>query len=282
MSKFIANWLAAAAEVLAAEFSRPVDLLPGAAVAPGTAHFTLGADITGDWARRFVVSADEAALTALFRTRKRLRSPSEDPAAEDLAGDDPTIGASERDGELTAPEVREAWQRLFGRICAAAATALGVEGAGICEVAMIWPEAAAVGTEGLGYQLSIDEVAVALAIADQVEAAPPKSPTETLTGAPGQNTADPGAPKGLDLLMGVELEASLRFGSREMALNDLLALGPGDVIQLDRALADPVDLIIGDKIVARGEVVLVDGNFGLRVTEFAAPQRSLESIRCLF
>jgi flagellar motor switch protein FliN len=67
-----------------------------------------------------------------------------------------------------------------------------------------------------------------------------------------------------------------------MALCDLLALGPGDVIQLDRALADPVDLIIGDKIVARGEVVLVNGNFGLQIAEVAEPRKSLESIRCLF
>nr|WP_236657587.1 FliM/FliN family flagellar motor switch protein [Acidisarcina polymorpha] len=67
-----------------------------------------------------------------------------------------------------------------------------------------------------------------------------------------------------------------------MALSDLLALGPGDVIQLNRAISDAVDLIIGDKIVARGEVVLVNGNFGLQVTEVAEPRKSLESIRCLF
>lgn len=80
----------------------------------------------------------------------------------------------------------------------------------------------------------------------------------------------------------MELEASLRFGSREMPLNEILDLGPGDVVQLDRHVADPVDLIIGDKIVARGEVVLVNGNFGLRVTEVAEPRKRLESIRCLF
>jgi flagellar motor switch/type III secretory pathway protein FliN len=47
-------------------------------------------------------------------------------------------------------------------------------------------------------------------------------------------------------------------------------------------MADPVDLIVGDKIVARGEVVLINGNFGLRVTEVSAPKKRLESIRCLF
>jgi flagellar motor switch protein FliN/FliY len=84
-----------------------------------------------------------------------------------------------------------------------------------------------------------------------------------------------------DLLLEVELDASVRFGSRELELKELLELGPGDVVELDRQVADPVDLIVGDRIVARGEVVLVNGNFGLRVTEVAEPVRRLESIRCL-
>ncbi len=84
-----------------------------------------------------------------------------------------------------------------------------------------------------------------------------------------------------DLLLEVELDASVRFGSREMELKELLELGPGDVVELDRHVSDPVDLIVGDKIVAHGEVVLVNGNFGLRVTAVAEPMRRLESIRCL-
>lgn len=83
-----------------------------------------------------------------------------------------------------------------------------------------------------------------------------------------------------DLLLEVELEAVVRFGSRSLELRELLELGPGDVVELDRQVTDPVDLIVGDKLVARGEVVLVDGNFGLRVTEVAEPVRRLESIRC--
>jgi flagellar motor switch protein FliN len=92
----------------------------------------------------------------------------------------------------------------------------------------------------------------------------------------------PALSPGLELLLDVELDASLRFGCREMPLGEILDLGPGDVVQLDRHVADPVDLVVGDKIVARGEVVLVNGNFGLRVTEVASPKKRLESIRCLF
>jgi flagellar motor switch protein FliN len=88
--------------------------------------------------------------------------------------------------------------------------------------------------------------------------------------------------EGVDLLLDVEMEASLRFGTRELPLGEILNLGPGDVVELDRQVADPVDLIVGDRIVARGEVVLVNGNFGLKVTEVAEPRKRLETIRCLF
>jgi flagellar motor switch protein FliN/FliY len=71
----------------------------------------------------------------------------------------------------------------------------------------------------------------------------------------------------LDGLLDFELAANTRFGAREMSLAELLEIGPGAVIPLDRQVTDPVDLIIGEKVVARGEVVLIQGKFGLRVTE---------------
>jgi flagellar motor switch protein FliN/FliY len=94
--------------------------------------------------------------------------------------------------------------------------------------------------------------------------------------------AEPGAWPGMELLYDVELEATLQFGSREMPLHEVLDLGPGDVIELDRHVSEPVDLVVGDRIVARGEVVVASGNFALRITEVATPQLRLESIRCLF
>jgi flagellar motor switch protein FliN/FliY len=86
----------------------------------------------------------------------------------------------------------------------------------------------------------------------------------------------------LALLYDIELDATLQFGSREMPLRDVLELGPGDVVELNRHISEPVDLVVGDRIIARGEVVVVSGNFALRITEVATPQMRLESIRCLF
>jgi len=80
-----------------------------------------------------------------------------------------------------------------------------------------------------------------------------------------------------EVMMDVEIEASLQFGATQLSLREVLALGPGDVVELDRHVAAPVDLIIGDRIVARGEVVVAKGNFALRVTEVLTPQPRLES-----
>lgn len=133
-----------------------------------------------------------------------------------------------------------------------------------------------------------DELKEAKAQAAQPSASAAQKPDENKQShnpaAHTQNkkTDGPAFASGFDLLLDVELEASLRFGARELPLGEILELGPGDVVQLDRNIADPVDLLVGDKIVARGEVVLVNGNFALRVLEVAEPQRRLESVRCLF
>jgi flagellar motor switch protein FliN len=101
---------------------------------------------------------------------------------------------------------------------------------------------------------------------------------DTVIGSGEASGIDPN----VSLLCDIELDATLQFGSREMPLREVLELGPGDVVELDRHVSEPVDLVVGDRIVARGEVVIVSGNFALRITEVATPQLRLESIRCLF
>jgi flagellar motor switch protein FliN/FliY len=86
----------------------------------------------------------------------------------------------------------------------------------------------------------------------------------------------------VELLSDIELDATLQFGTREMVLDEVLELGPGAVVELNREVSEPVDLVVGDRIVARGEVVVVNGNFAFRITEVATPQLRLESIRCFF
>ena len=97
----------------------------------------------------------------------------------------------------------------------------------------------------------------------------------------GSEVAKAAAASGNDALLDIELEARIQFGSREMLLSELMDLNAGDVVELDRLVSDPVDLLVGDRIVARGEVVVVGGNFGLQVTEVVAPKPRLENVRCL-
>jgi flagellar motor switch protein FliN/FliY len=78
-------------------------------------------------------------------------------------------------------------------------------------------------------------------------------------------------PLNLGLVMDVELSVSLRFGQRQLPLHEVLELGSGSVIELDRQVDDPVELLLDGKVIARGEAVIVDGNYGLRVTEIPQP-----------
>ncbi len=82
----------------------------------------------------------------------------------------------------------------------------------------------------------------------------------------------------LGLLMDVELGVMLRFGRRQALLREVLELAPGAVLELDREIQEPVDLLLNNRIIARGEVVVVDGNYGLRVTEVASPQQRVNSL----
>jgi flagellar motor switch protein FliN len=71
----------------------------------------------------------------------------------------------------------------------------------------------------------------------------------------------------LEVLRHVELAVSIRFGGRRMLLKDILDLCAGSVVQLDQQVQEPVDLLLDGRLIARGEVVVVDGNYGLRITE---------------
>jgi flagellar motor switch protein FliN len=75
----------------------------------------------------------------------------------------------------------------------------------------------------------------------------------------------------LQLVMDVELNVTLRFGQRQLALREVLELASGSVIELDRHVEEPVELLLDGKVIARGEAVVIDGNYGLRVTEVPQP-----------
>jgi len=72
---------------------------------------------------------------------------------------------------------------------------------------------------------------------------------------------------GIDMLRDVEMEVTCELGRTRMTVRQLLALAPGDVVELDRLAGSPADLLVNGTLLARGEVVVVDESFGLRITE---------------
>jgi flagellar motor switch protein FliN/FliY len=97
----------------------------------------------------------------------------------------------------------------------------------------------------------------------------PGPPSEPASGP--ADSAVPAAPSGapLDLLLDVPLEATIRFGESQLLLRDILAAAPGSIFALDRELRAPADLLVAGRLMARGEVVVLHGNFALRITELA-------------
>jgi flagellar motor switch protein FliN/FliY len=80
-----------------------------------------------------------------------------------------------------------------------------------------------------------------------------------------------GGRSGLDMLHDVEMEVSAELGRTRMSVRELLSLTPGAIVELDRAAGSPADLLVNGRLIARGEVVVVDENFGIRITEIVSP-----------
>jgi len=192
---------------------------------------------------------------------------------------DPAILESPLVGE--GMDQKAGWGEILKEVASAAAGELLAKTGKKCRVEK-FEEITGESKVSRAFQLKSGERVFTILVRDEVRVPKPAAqPAARPADAPAP-PPPPGLSPGINLLMDVELEVSLRFGCKELPLGEILDLGPGDVVQLDRNVTDPVDLIVGDKIVACGEVVLVNGNFGLRVTEVATPRKRLESIRCLF
>ena len=102
--------------------------------------------------------------------------------------------------------------------------------------------------------------------------------------APARTTAASAARSwGIDMLRDVEMEVTCELGRTRMTVRQLLALAPGDVVELDRLAGAPADLLVNGTLLARGEVVVVDESFGLRITEIVDPGRHMnlaDDLRC--
>ena len=82
----------------------------------------------------------------------------------------------------------------------------------------------------------------------------------------------------LDLILDIPLTVTVELGRSKMLINDLLQLGQGSVIELTKLVGDPLEVLVNDKLVARGEVVVVNEKFGVRLTDIVTPMERVKSL----
>lgn len=81
----------------------------------------------------------------------------------------------------------------------------------------------------------------------------------------------------LDVLLDIELPVTVRLGSAEMTFGDVMGLGAGSLVEFERAPDDPVEVLVNGRVVARGEMVMVQGNYGVRITEISSRRERLDT-----
>jgi flagellar motor switch protein FliN len=91
------------------------------------------------------------------------------------------------------------------------------------------------------------------------------------------SVAEKGAEK-LDLILDIPLKLSVEVGRAKIIVNDLLKLGQGSVIELSKLAGDPLEVLVNDKLIARGEVVVVNEKFGVRLTDIISPVERIEKL----
>ncbi len=108
----------------------------------------------------------------------------------------------------------------------------------------------------------VQPAAMAAAAAAQVDSNPGKS----------------GSPISIDSLMNVKMDLVVEVGRAKMSLRELLEIQKGSVVELDRSAGDVVDILVNDLLIAKGEVVLVDDKFGVKITQVISPEQTMSAV----
>jgi flagellar motor switch protein FliN/FliY len=92
------------------------------------------------------------------------------------------------------------------------------------------------------------------------------------------NTATPEQPKNIDFILDIPMKVSIYVGSTKMAIRDLLQLAQGSVIELDKLAGEPMEVMVNNKLVAKGEVVVVNEKFGIRLTDVVSAAERVKQL----
>jgi flagellar motor switch protein FliN len=223
------------------------------------ALFTLGLPVSGEQAVCFS-EKDGLKLVQLFAG---------EPVADDALFDS---------------EKREAVAELFRQVCGTAALALSNRLKTEVEAELTrmeppdWLQPASFGKPfQISSVLNPTPLLLSIHLSPELEEALRSATGDSAAMTP--NLIPSPKPQNLDFLRQVELPVTLCFGRREMLLREILELTPGAVLELDRHIDEPVELLVGPRLIARGEVVVVEGCYGLRVTEVIGTAERLNCLR---
>lgn len=96
---------------------------------------------------------------------------------------------------------------------------------------------------------------------------------------PASSHAGHGLPTNIDMLLDIALPIAIELGRTNMLIRDILELGHGSIVELNKLAGEPVDILVNDKVIARGEVVVIDENFGVRITSLVGMEERIKSLR---
>ncbi len=132
--------------------------------------------------------------------------------------------------------------------------------------------------DGGGDMLSEEDLAAMFSdlsgAAPTTSMAAPKPSAPQLSSAYGNgpiSRSDQAVPRGIELIIDIPLEVTVELGRMRMLIKDILELTSGSIVELDRVAGEPVDLLVNGRLVAKGEVVVIEDNFGIRITEIVSP-----------
>jgi flagellar motor switch protein FliN/FliY len=111
---------------------------------------------------------------------------------------------------------------------------------------------------------------------EMVEALAQEAPIENDRKAPQLNGPQD---QSLDRILDIPLMLSAQLGNTRMLIKDLLQLGPGSIVELDKLAGEPLEVLVNDRLVARGEVVMVNEKFGIRLTDVISPTERVNKLR---
>jgi flagellar motor switch protein FliN/FliY len=187
--------------------------------------------------------------------------------------------------EAEAAEYRGTYQEVCdqagGSLAQDLTQRLGREIAKTAGEAHEWEHSAFYQVSGLGDGLPALEIAASRALVENLaerEEQPAAQAAAASAGGGGAGGAGPVAGRTMDLLLEVELPVNVSFGRSQMRLKDLVKLSTGSIVELNRSVSEPVEVIVNNCVIARGEVVVVEGNYGVRIRQIVSRQERLRTL----